>query len=149
RDLTGEPWLPPGLLVQAAGADGGRLGGQPGEQQRALAVRAVDPNESPERVADGGERRLARRPGHERGPDLLADAIGEVEDDVFLGVEVAEERAAGDFDLLDDIVDGRGLETTLGEERERSLGELRPDPQLLPFAQPLRGDRWHEHEHGA
>ena len=48
-----------------------------------------------------------------------------------------------DLDLLDDVLDRRLVEPTLGEQPEGGVRQLRPRPQLLPFPEADR--RVHGH----
>src|ERR1700689_4051521 len=75
----------------------------------------------------------------ERGDDDGVHVI--LDHHVFLGREVAEERARRDLGRLGDLLDGRGVVTLLPEQPERVLPDGSTRSGLLALAEALRSGR--------
>src|SRR5690606_8011067 len=75
----------------------------------------------------------------ERDLDLHAEVPEECDDDIPLGREIAEERAARDACGLDDLVHRGLLEALASEQAQRGLRELGADQVTLALGEGRRG----------
>src|SRR6201996_9533358 len=102
------------------------------------------PEPVPLLLGEAGRHGLHRGPDggdHAQFPRLLLDGLHQgrlhvvLEDDVFLGREVAEEGARRDLGRRGDLLHRGGLVALLPEEPQRLLADGGPGPGLLPLAQ--------------
>src|SRR5580704_3946257 len=127
----------PGELIHRPGADLGHGHGQPGSLADHVEVgRVVGGERLPDRRADRGER---AEPGGLPLERLDQPGVHVVlQDEIFLGREVPEERARRDLGRLGDLLHRGGVVALLAEQPERVLPDRSTRPGLLPLARAVR-----------
>ncbi len=85
-------------------------------------------------AAEGDEDRLFLVPAADRVEQPRAEDLQPEVEQVFLGREVVEDGRLSDLRLAGDLGNGHAVETAVGEQPPRGIGDQLPRLLLLQFA---------------